>query len=121
VLRILGGSAPRQAIAINGLLLVTVFIQCLLRDPLNIQEYALRGAAEHSSDMAAYFAYDTMAGALGHLLILGLAMGVLLGAVGGLIPHLLGFVMRPPLMLHAESRCALGALVDRMPTNNALI
>jgi hypothetical protein len=43
--------------------------------------------------MATYFAYDTMAGALGHLLILGLAMGVVLGAVGGLSARLPGFVV----------------------------
>jgi hypothetical protein len=67
-------------------------MQCLLRDPLNIQEYTFRGAAEHATDIAPYFAYDTMTGALGHLLILGVAMGVLLGTIGGLFTLLLGFV-----------------------------
>ena len=77
-----------------GLLLVLGCMQCLLRDPLNIQEYAIRGTAEHATDMVTYFAYDTMAGALGHLLILGIAMGALLGAIGGLFTLLLGLVKR---------------------------
>ena len=72
-----------------GLFLVIGCMHCLLRDPLNIQEYAVRGAAEHSTE-GTYFAYDTMAGALGHLSILRVAMGVLLGAIGGLFALLLG-------------------------------
>jgi hypothetical protein len=77
-----------------GLLLVVVWMPFLLRDPINIQEYADRGAAGHSPGMAAYFACETMSGALGHLIILGLVMGVLLGAIGGLFALLLGFVRR---------------------------
>lgn len=77
-----------------GLLLPVVWMRFLLRDPLNIQEYAVRGAVEQRSGMATYFAYETMFGALGHLTILGLAMGVLLGAIGGLLALLLNSVRR---------------------------
>ena len=71
-----------------GLLLVTVWMPFLLRDPININEYAVRGTAEHSPDMATYFAYETMSGAVGHLIVLGIAMGVILGALAGLLARL---------------------------------
>jgi hypothetical protein len=35
--------------------------------------------------MAAYFAFETLAGALMHLVVLGLVMGAALGIVGGTI------------------------------------
>jgi hypothetical protein len=35
--------------------------------------------------MAAYFAYETLTGAFGHLVVLGIAMGGLLGIVGSVI------------------------------------
>ena len=79
---------------VMGLLLVTVWMRFLLRDPLNIGEYAARGAAEHASDMATYFAYDVMSGALGHLIVLGIVMGALLGLSGALLARLLLFVRR---------------------------
>ena len=68
-----------------GLLLVALGMRALLQDPLNIQEYAARGPASQAPDMATYFAYDTMAGALLHLVVLGLMMGALLGVVGGVL------------------------------------
>jgi len=77
-----------------GLLLVLVWMPFLMRDPLNIQEYAVRGTREQSPGMATYFAYDTMSGALGHLMVLGLIMGILLGAIGGLVALTPGWVRR---------------------------
>jgi hypothetical protein len=75
-----------------GLLLLTVWMPFLLRDPLNIEEYAIRGIAEHSPDMATYFAYETMNGAVGHLIVLGIAMGLILGTIGGLLAQLVALV-----------------------------
>lgn len=69
-----------------ALLLVAVWMPYLLRDPLNIAEYAARGSAE-APDMATYFAYETMFGALGHLVLLGIAFGLILGTLGGLLGY----------------------------------
>jgi hypothetical protein len=35
--------------------------------------------------MAAYFAFETFAGAFGHLIILGAVMGCLAGVIGGCV------------------------------------
>jgi len=70
---------------LTGLLLVAAGMRLLLRDPLLIAEYAARGPASGAPDLATYVAYETLAGALGHLLVLGLALGALLGALGGLL------------------------------------
>jgi hypothetical protein len=70
---------------LTGLLLVATGMRLLTRDPLLIAEYAARGPASGAPDLATYVAYETLAGALGHLLVLGLAMGALLGALGGLL------------------------------------
>jgi hypothetical protein len=61
----------------------------LLRDPINIEEYATRASGAPSFGMASYFAYETMAGALAHLFVLGIVMGLLLGLLGGLMGQLL--------------------------------
>ncbi len=78
-----GGLTSGLIACLMALLLVAVWMPALLRDPINIREYADRGAAEHAPDMATYFAYETMTGALGHLIILGVVMGTLLGLLGG--------------------------------------
>ncbi len=57
----------------------------ITHDPLNVQEWAALGSRTAAPTMAAYFAYETLAGAFGHLLVLGLGMGGLLGMVGGAI------------------------------------
>lgn len=57
----------------------------ITHDPLNIAEWAVRGADSHAPSMAAYFAFETFAGAFLHLIVMGIAMGGLLGIVGGAI------------------------------------
>ena len=68
-----------------ALLLVVFGIKWILQDPLNLAEWAKRGASSQAPTMAAYFAYETFAGALSHLIILGMLMGGLLGILGGLV------------------------------------
>jgi len=66
-------------------LAVIVFgMESITRDPLNVAEWAARGTAVPAPSMVAYFAFETFAGAFLHLVVLGLAMGLLLGLVGGL-------------------------------------
>ena len=72
-----------------ALSLVLFGMRFLLRDPINIEEYATRASGAPSFGMASYFAYETMAGALAHLFVLGIVMGLLLGLLGGLMGQLL--------------------------------
>ncbi len=57
----------------------------ITHDLLNIAEWAGRAVDNHAPTMAAYFAFETFAGAFLHLTVLGIAMGGLLGIVGGMI------------------------------------
>lgn len=68
-----------------ALLLVVFGMRFLLADPANIQEYAVRGPSSGFPDMATYLAYQTLAGAVLHLIVLGVIMGTLLGCLGGLL------------------------------------
>jgi hypothetical protein len=56
----------------------------ITHDPLNIQEWSVGGSSSAAPTMAAYFAYETLAGAFGHLVVLGIAMGGVLGVIGGI-------------------------------------
>jgi len=64
----------------------------ILQDSLNISEWAGRGTGGIAPSMAAYFAFETFAGAFGHLIILGLGMGSLLGFIGGSIGKSIKFI-----------------------------
>jgi hypothetical protein len=68
-----------------GLSLVAFGMRFLLADPYNVIEFAERGAADHAPNIATYLAFETMPGAFLHLFILGLAMGGILGLLGGAI------------------------------------
>jgi hypothetical protein len=72
-----------------GSLLVTFWMPLLLRDPLNIQEFTERGVASGAPNLATYFAYETLTGSVGHLIILGPIMGGILGLLGGCIGRFL--------------------------------
>ena len=60
----------------------------ITHDPLNVAEWAASGPASGAPDMASYFAFETMAGALGHLFVLGTLMGGVLGLAGGAVGRL---------------------------------
>ena len=65
-----------------ALALVAFLPQYLQRDPIAIAEWRERG---RGVDLASYVAYDTMAGGLGHLIVIGLGFGFPIGALGGLM------------------------------------
>jgi hypothetical protein len=44
--------------------------------------------------MVVYFAYQTLAGAVLHLVVLGIIMGLLLGGVGGVLGRALRIVVK---------------------------
>ena len=68
-----------------ALLIIVFGMHFILQDPLNVSEWAGLGTGGTAPGMAAYFAFETFAGAFGHLVILGIAMGALLGVFGGMI------------------------------------
>jgi hypothetical protein len=69
----------------TGLVMIVFGMRFITRDPLNIAEWAARGAGSGAPGMTAYFAYETFAGAFLHLIVLGIVMGALLGLIGGAI------------------------------------
>ncbi|MGE5072145.1 MAG: hypothetical protein ACM3MF_01845 [Anaerolineae bacterium] len=71
-------------IACSAALILVVFgMQLLLNDPLNVAEWSSDRLVTSAPSMASYFAFETLAGALSHLVLLGLIMGALLGGIGG--------------------------------------
>ena len=79
------GLASGLVACCTALLLIVLGMRLITGDPVNIGEWAARGAHSGAPSMAAYFAFETLAGALMHLAVLGVLMGVLLGALGGAI------------------------------------
>jgi hypothetical protein len=63
-----------------GLSLIVFAMGLILHDPLNVTEWAARGTASGAPTMAAYFAWETFAGAILHLTVLGVIMGGLLAS-----------------------------------------
>jgi hypothetical protein len=68
-----------------ALSLIVFAMHFITQDPLNIAEWAARGTDTNAPTMAAYFAYETFAGAFLHLIVLGVSMGLLLGLLGGTV------------------------------------
>src|SRR5450755_3958296 len=73
---------------LTALILICFGMKLLLKDPVNIAEWGDINGKTNYPDMASYFAYQTFAGAIMHLIILGIIMGILLGIIGGLIGKL---------------------------------
>ena len=73
---------------LTALLIIVFCIKFIIKDPLNVKEWTdIKGT--YTKDIAVYFAYQTFAGAIMHLIILGIIMGLLLGIIGGLAGKLL--------------------------------
>lgn len=71
-----------------ALALVAFGMHFLTTDPLNVAEWAELGAQSGAPSILHYFAFETLAGALGHLLVLGAGLGMLVGLFGGCIAAL---------------------------------
>ncbi len=85
----LSGFSSGVVACITALLLITFGMHLLLKDPINIAEWKNLNNSNQYPDMAVYFAYQTMAGAILHLVVLGAVMGLLLGIVGGILGKML--------------------------------
>jgi hypothetical protein len=91
------GTASGLVACCTALVLIVFGMTLITHDPVNIAEWAARGAGSEAPAMASYYAFETMAGALMHLLVLGILMGALLGAAGGVAGKLAA-------LLHAGRR-----------------
>jgi hypothetical protein len=74
---------------LTGLLYIVFGMKYILLDPLNIKEWNDFKATSNSPGMDVYFAYQTFTGAIAHLFVLGIIMGLFLGSLGGLIGKIL--------------------------------
>lgn len=77
------GVSSGAVACLTALTFVVFGMKYLLTDPLNIKEWTDIKAKENSPGMDVYFAYQTFAGAIMHLFILGAIMGLFLGIIGG--------------------------------------
>lgn len=77
------GFSSGAVACLSALILIVFGMKFILLDPLNIREWNDLKATENSPGMDVYFAYQSFAGALMHLIILGAIMGLLLGFAGG--------------------------------------
>jgi hypothetical protein len=75
--------------SLTALLIIVFGMKYVLLDPLNQKEWSDIEATVNSPGMAVYFAYETFAGAIMHLFILGAVLGLVLGFLGGLSGKLL--------------------------------
>ena len=78
------GLASGSVACLTALLMTVFGMKFILLDPLNLKEWSDLKETSGYSDISVYFAYQTFAGALGHLFVLGIVMGVILGTIGGL-------------------------------------
>lgn len=77
-----------------ALIMIVFGMRFILQDPLNVNEWLGRGTGITAPNMAAYFAFETFAGAFGHLIILGIIMGSLLGVIGGSVGKGIKLIVR---------------------------
>lgn len=68
----------------------------ITRDPLNISEWTAVSQTSGAPSMAGYFAFETLAGAIVHLIVLGTLMGAMAGGVGGLLGSCVRWLRREP-------------------------
>jgi hypothetical protein len=80
-----GGFVSGLLACCAALIMIVFGMRFILQDPLNLSEWAGIAASTGAPSMPAYFAFETLAGAFSHLVILGVVMGGLLGVLGGSI------------------------------------
>lgn len=83
------GFASGAIACLTALIIIVFGMKYILHDPLNMKEWADVSSKVNYPGMEVYFAYQTFAGAIMHLFILGALMGIMLGVTGGLTGKLL--------------------------------
>jgi hypothetical protein len=79
------GIASGAVACLTALVMVDFAMRFMTADPLNQREWAAAVGHTTAPDIASYFAFETLAGAIAHLVVLGAGMGLLLGLVGGVV------------------------------------
>ena len=79
------GLSSGAVACITALILIVFGMNLILLDPLNIKEWSDVKSTIAVRDMSVYFAFQTLAGAIMHLVVLGAIMGLILGSIGGAI------------------------------------
>jgi hypothetical protein len=79
------GTGSGAIACLTALSLVVFGMHFILTDPVNLNEWSRVNKTEHYPNIQVYFAYETLAGALMHFVILGTIMGLILGIIGGVI------------------------------------
>lgn len=80
-----GGTASGVIACLTALLMIFLGMSLITRDPLNVIEWNAVINRPPVPSMAQYFAFETFAGAILHLTLLGPVMGLLLGILGGFL------------------------------------
>jgi hypothetical protein len=88
------GLASGAVACLTALILIVFGMKSILLDPLNIKEWSDIKATADTTSMDVYFAYQTFAGAIMHLFILGVIMGLFLGSVGGVVAKALRIIKK---------------------------
>ena len=70
---------------LTALLIIVFCIKFIIKDPLNVKEWTDIKGLSYSREISVYFAYQTFAGAMLHLYILGLMFGLFYGILGGFL------------------------------------
>jgi hypothetical protein len=83
------GLSSGAVACLTALLLIVFGMKYILLDPLNLKEWTDIKTSVIFPDMSVYFAYQTFAGAVMHLFILGIIFGLILGSIGGLTGKIL--------------------------------
>jgi hypothetical protein len=88
------GTVSGLVACLMGLVLVVFLLRLVTNDPVSVQEWNELGKASGAPDIATYFTYETLAGALLHLFGLGVIMGILLGVIGGVLGRAAAVIFR---------------------------
>lgn len=88
------GLSSGAVACLTALLLIVFGMKYILLDPLNLKEWNDLKASANSPGIDVYFAYQTFAGAIMHLVILGAIMGLFLGSIGGAIGKTLRIIKK---------------------------
>jgi hypothetical protein len=88
------GISSGTVACLTALVLIVFGMKYILLDPINLKEWATVKDSAHTTEMSVYFAYETFAGAIMHLFILGAFMGLILGSIAGLTGNILNIIRK---------------------------
>lgn len=88
------GTGSGAIASLTALILIVFGMHFILKDPLNVKEWSDINNTVHYPNMKVYFAYQTFAGTLMHLIILGTIMGLILGLLGGIIGKSMSYLKK---------------------------